>query len=114
MKRTLMTVSALLAGVVLVFGLASTAYAQKGKKAAADQDRISGTVQTINKDTSAITVRQRSTNASRVVVYSPDTKITKQNKAGGTIDEIKEGARIICVGKFDEKTRLVATRIDIR
>ncbi len=32
----------------------------------------------------------------------------------GTIDEIKGGTRLICLGKFDEKGRLLATRIDIR
>ncbi len=123
MKRTWITALGLLLATALLVGLTATAYAQEEKKeekksrpktAAAKEDRIHGVVQMISKDTSTITVRQTQTNATRQIVYTPDTKVTKLNKAGGSIEEIKEGSNIICLGKFDEKGRLVATRCDIR
>jgi hypothetical protein len=87
--------------------------AQEKKKAAPPkEDRVSGTIQTMNKDASSFTVRT-SGNIQRTVVYNADTKFTKVNQPG-SIDEVKEGVRVICVGKFDEKARLVATRIDVR
>lgn len=66
----------------------------------------------INKDTSTITLRTRA-GVQRQVVYGPDTKFTYRNQAG-SLDEVKENRRVICLGKFDEKARLMATRIDIR
>ena len=99
-------------GVLLTLALVSQGVAQEKKKAAQPkEDRVSGTIQIMNKDTSTLTVR--SGNIQRTVIYNADTKFTKVNKPG-SIDEVKEGVRVICVGKFDEKARLVATRIDVR
>jgi len=99
-------------GVLLALALVSQGVAQEKKKAAQPkEDRVSGTIQIMNKDTSTLTVR--SGNIQRTVIYNADTKFTKVNKPG-SIDEVKEGVRVICVGKFDEKARLVATRIDVR
>jgi hypothetical protein len=100
-------------GVLLALALVSQGVAQEKKKAAPPkEDRVSGTIQTMNKDASSFTVRT-SGNIQRTVVYNADTKFTKVNQPG-SIDEVKEGVRVICVGKFDEKARLVATRIDVR
>ena len=99
-------------GVLLALFLASQGLAQEKKKAAkVKEDRVSGTVQMINKDTSTMTVR--SGNVQRQVVYNADTKFTKVNKPG-SLDEVKEGSRVICLGKYDEKVRLIATRVDVR
>jgi hypothetical protein len=108
------SIVALLLAVVLVFALAMVAGAQDKKKEAGD--RVSGTIQTMNKDTKTITVRQSggSGNVQRQVVYSDSTKITKGNEPGGTVDELKEGVRVICVGKFNSKSQLEATTISIR
>lgn len=75
------------------------------------QDRVSGRVQMIDKGTSTITLRKG--NLDRWVVYNSDTKFTRQNMPS-SVDELKEGQRVICLGKFDEKTRLAAMRVDIR
>lgn len=109
MKRSSLLV--LLAGVVVSLVLAAPVNAQEKKKS--DGDRVSGTVHMTNKDTSTITVRERRTNVQRQVVYNAETKFTKMNKAG-SLDDVKDGRRVICVGKFDEKTRLVAARVDVR
>jgi hypothetical protein len=108
----LRSILALVVAVLVFFALAMTASAQKKTKQT-KEDRISGTIQMINKDTKTITVRT-SGNVQRQVVYNDDTKYTKVNKPGGTLEELKDGTRIICLGKFNDKTQLVATRIDIR
>jgi catabolite regulation protein CreA len=80
---------------------------------AADKEgRVSGVVQMVSKDTSTITVREGS--VPHAVVYSGDTKFTNRNKLG-SIDDVKEGRRIICIGKFDDKgAKLMAIRVDVR
>ena len=104
--------------VVLVFALVVTLLsatplsAQKKEKKKGEQ-RLDGRVVMINKDTSTITVRDRKTNAQRQVVYSDSTQFTFRNKKG-TIADVKDGVRVICLGQFDDKTRLVASRVDIR
>ena len=109
----LRSILALVVGAALFFALAMTMGAQDQKAKKTNEDRISGTIQIINKDTKTITVRT-SGNVQRQVVYSADTQYTKVNQPGGTLDELKEGTRIICLGKFNDKTQLVAARIDIR
>jgi Cu/Ag efflux protein CusF len=107
---------AFLLACVVGLGLTGQAFAQekaKGMAEAPKVERLSGTVHIINRDTNKITLRA-SGNAMRQVVYSETTKFTKLNRPGGTLDEIKEGTRVICLGKYDEKNRLMAARIDIR
>jgi hypothetical protein len=108
----LRSIIASLLGAALFFTLVVMAGAQEKQKKSA-QDRVSGTIQMINKDTKVITVRT-SGNVQRQVVYTDTTVVTNQNKPGGSIDQLKEGTRVICLGKFNEKTQLVAERIDIR
>ncbi len=115
MRRSFSIAMILVLGCLLALSFSGQAFAQeKGKAAAAQLDRVSGTVQMISKDTNTITVRENRTNVMRQVVYNEATKFTKVNKPGGALDEIKEGTRVICLGKFDEKSRLVAARVDIR
>ena len=114
MKRIIRVVLAVVFGM-----LVSAAYAQNepeqqpkpGKKAATSVPRLEGTVRTVNKDTSTITVRSHNTD--RAIVYTPETKFTKVNKPGGSLEDIKEGTRIIAIGKWDGN-KLLADRIDIR
>jgi hypothetical protein len=112
MKRSVscMLVLALVCLLVLVPGL----NAQAKKDAKSGLDRIEGYVVTIDKDKSALTVRQKTgTNIVWKVVYNADTKFTYRN-APSKVDEVKEGRRLICLGKFDDKTTMTAARIDIR
>ena len=109
MRRSFSILAGLFLGVLLSLAVASQASAQK--KGKAKEDRLSGTIHMINKDTSTITIRRG--NIQRQVVYNNDTKFTYRNKPG-SIDEVKDGRRVICLGKFNEKTQLVATRIDVR
>jgi Cu/Ag efflux protein CusF len=89
------------------------ATAEKATPAKRAQDRISGTISMIDKEHSVVDVRKGT--VIRKVDYTPDTKITTMNKPEGSLSDLKEGARVICIGKFDKQsTKLVASRIDIR
>src|SRR6266436_6726938 len=99
-------------GVFLLLSLAVMASAQDQKKTSTKEDRLTGTIHRIDKDTSTIIIRKGA--VQRKVVYNDETKFTIQNKPGGSIDDVIVGRRVICLGKFNDKTRLVATRIDVR
>lgn len=98
-------------GIILTFALAMPVAAKDKKDSSPKEGRVSGTVHMINKDTSTITVQKG--NLQRQVVYSGDTKWTYRNKPA-TMDDLKEGRRVIAIGTWDEKTRLMASRVDIR
>jgi hypothetical protein len=111
-KKIISTLTALILGIGVGLVLATQVSAQEQKAGGKPkEDRLSGTIQMINKDDSTITLRKG--NVTRTVVYNNDTKVTKHNKPG-SLDEVKEGRRVICLGQFDDRTRLVATRIDVR
>jgi hypothetical protein len=55
----------------------------------------------------------KGSNPPHTVIFSSTTKFTKRNQPG-SIDDLKEGRRVICLGKFDDKARLLATQIDVR
>jgi hypothetical protein len=84
----------------------------KEKAKASDEQRVEGTVQAIDKATKTIQVRMRGKTASRPVTYTDATKFTFRNKTS-TLDEVKDGRRVICLGKPDGKN-WVASRVDVR
>jgi hypothetical protein len=67
--------------------------------------------QTIYKDASAIIVRQGA--VQRRVVYNAETKFTIQNKPG-SIDDVIVGRQVTCLGSFNDKSQLMATRVEVR
>ena len=89
-----------------------------GNKATASQkapkeDRVSGTIIRSNPDKSTLTVKEHKSNIERTVFYSDSTKWTKE-KGAADKKEFKDGSRVICLGKFNEKKELTATRIDLQ
>ena len=74
--------------------------------------RLTGTVHMVDKDTSTIIIRKGA--VQRKVFYNTETKFTIQEKTHGSIDDVIVGRRAICVGTFNDKTQLVATRVDVR
>jgi len=102
---------ALLAGVFLLLSLAAMASPADQKRTSTKEDRLTGTIHMIDKDASTIIIRQSA--VQRKVVYTAETKFTIQNKPG-TIDDVIVGRRAICLGTFNDKTQLVATRVDVR
>src|ERR1700720_467278 len=88
------------AGVFLILILAGIVSAQDRKRTSTKEDRLSGTVHTIDKDTSAIIIRKGA--VQRRVVYNPETKFTIKNKPG-SIDDVIVGRQVNCVGSFNDK-----------
>ena len=102
------------AGFSAQTGVASEPQQAKAKaKSGAQPDRIDGTIVRFDKNNSTMEVRLRRTNAMRNVLWSSETKWTERNKPAD-ISLLKDGARVICLGKFDQKGRLLAARIDFR
>ncbi len=101
-----------LSGCLLCLTLVALVVQLSAADKAASSGRVSGIVQMVSKDTSTITVRKGS--VPHTIVYTAETKFTNRNKPG-SIDDVKEGRRVICLGKFDDKgAKLMATRIDVR
>jgi hypothetical protein len=91
-----------------------TAQQKEGKgKDTAKLERVEGNVHMVDKATKTVTVTLRGKTNTREVVYSDSTKFTFRNKAG-TVDEVKDGRHVICLGKSNDKNQLLATRIDVR
>jgi hypothetical protein len=112
MKRSIPCV--LVVGLVCLLVLAPGLLAQATKDAKTGLDRIEGYVVSIDKDKSAVSVRQKSgTNVMWKIVYNADTKFTYRNSPS-SVDEVKDNRRVICLGKFDDKSTMTAARIDIR
>ena len=100
------------ASVFLLMSLAAMASAEDQKKTSTKEDRLSGTVHMVDKDTTTIIIRKCA--VQRKVVDNAETKFTSQNKPGGSIDDVIVGRRVICLGRFNNKTQFVATRVDVR
>jgi len=112
MKRSISCM--LMMGLVCALVLAPGLYAQATKDTKTKLDRIEGTITSMDKAKSTISVRQKSgTNIIWQIAYTAGTKFTYRN-APSSIDELKDGRRVICLGKFDDKSKMTASRIDIR
>ena len=112
MKRVIVSV---LAVAVVSLGLAAGLHAQATKDEATKLDRLEGYVVGIDKAKSEIRIRQRGTTSQEwTIAYTPTTAFTYRNEKG-TLDNVKENLRVICLGKFGtEKTKMTAERIDVR
>ena len=73
--------------------------------------RISGRVQMISKDTSTITIRRDTQQIQ--IKYDANTKFTYRNQPG-SIDQVKEGVRVICLVTKGDAGETLAVRIDVR
>jgi hypothetical protein len=102
-------------GLCLAFALtlSTMPVAAQDKKVAAKPERVQGSVQSIDKATKTVTVRLRGKTNTVPVVFSDKTLFTFRNKAG-SLDEVKEGRNVICLGRYNDKNQLIATRIDVR
>ena len=79
--------------------------------------RIEGTVIGVNKKASTISIRQRShTNMAWTIHYNEATSFSYRNTIT-SLDDVKNGRRIICLGRYEEKggkNEMVATVVDVR
>jgi len=109
MRRSLPLVVALFLGTMLASPTVTTASAQDKAK----QDRVSGNVTKILKDTKTILVEHGDRETPVQVVWDDNTKFTKDNKAA-TLADLEQGRRVICLGHLNKDGQLMATHIDIR
>lgn len=110
MGRRLFIAMGLLLGVALTWPALE---ARQQDTKTAKEDRIDGIIQLIDKETKTVTVRLRDKQQQQQVIYGDKTVFTFRNKSA-TSDEVKDGRRIIALGKVNEKNQLIATRIDVR
>jgi Cu/Ag efflux protein CusF len=113
MRRRLSVVAMVVCVGIWLLPLVTTAASQKEGKDAPKPDRVEGNVQQIDKATKTVTVTLRGKPVQQQVVYSDATKFTFRNKPS-TVDELKDGRHVICLGKKNDKSQLIATRIDVR
>ncbi len=117
MRRFLVFLLAVVFAVSTVGVMAANAQEaakEKKKAAAAKEQRVSGTILRSSKDQSSLTVRTRQ-NVERIVVYDSSTKWTKgEKREAADMADFKDGSRVIALGKWDDKSRLAATEINLR
>jgi len=116
MRKMMMLFLAML--LVLEFGIALSLSFGFTNEAAAFQkapaeDRVSGTILRSNKDKSTLVVKERRSGIDRTVFYSDSTKWTKGSEPAD-MKEFKDGARVVCLGKLNEKGELTASRIELQ
>jgi len=95
-------------------GLSVQPTVAKEKKAKTGQPsdaRWSGIIVRGSKDASTLTVSRHGTQ--KIIHYDSSTKWTQGTKIVDAA-QVKDGARVICLGKNDEKGNFNATRIDLR
>lgn len=110
MKRVrVIALLALVATIELAVPLAAQEKAEKAK--AAKEARWSGVIVRLNKDTSTLTVRKQ--HIEKIIHFDSSTKWTKGTQKADA-SQFTEGARVICLGKYEEKNEFVASRIDLR
>jgi len=113
MKRRVASILTLALVSSLTFAAGANAQAKKDEKT--NLDRLEGKIVSVDKQKSEIRIRQSGTTSQEwVIAYTPDTKFTYRN-AEATVDKVKEGERVICLGSFGkEKAKMTAARIDVR
>jgi hypothetical protein len=67
-----------------------------------------------NPEKSILVVKESKSDIERTVLYSSATKWTKGTGVPVDMKEFKDGSRVICLGKLNEKGELAATRIDLQ
>jgi hypothetical protein len=107
-RRQLVGMAVILA-VALVGPATISTKAQEKKK----EERVSGTVEIINKETKTIVLQGTGGEAQKQLMYDEKTVVTKDNKPA-KIEDVSSGQRLICVGHTDDKGMFLAHRIDIR
>lgn len=110
MRKSLL-ITALAVWAAFAITIQGVAQEKKAKAASTGEDRWSGIIVRSNKDTSTLTVSKHG--QEKIVQYDSSTKWTQGTKVIDSA-QVKDGARVICVGKLDEKGTLNATRIDLR
>jgi hypothetical protein len=115
---------ALLVTSLFVFFTAAPVFAQdaaakpaKAKKA--EGARWEGIVVRSSSEKSTLDVRKRGGNVEKTIHYDASTKWTSQEHGSKTVNnitasDVKDGDRVICLGKYDDKGEFQASLISKR
>ena len=117
---------ALVFGSLLVFSVSVPMFAQEAAKEEkpmkakkAEQARWEGIVVRSSAEKSTLDVRKRGGNVEKTIHYDSSTKWVSQEHGSKKVNDItaadvKDGDRVICLGKYDEKGDFQATMISKR
>lgn len=100
--------------LVLSLVLGVNLFAQITQDKETKLDRIEGLVKSIDKAKSTFSIQQ--TDTSKVlwqITFDQNTKFTYRNSAS-SVDDLKEGQRVVCLGKAGTTGKLTAARVDMR
>ncbi len=112
MKRGISVLFASLLALSLV--LAASTFAQVKQDTKTKLDRIEGLVQSVDKAKSTFSVQQMDpTQALWKISFDEKTKFTYRNNAS-SVDDLKQGVRVVCLGKAGATGTLKAERVDLR
>jgi predicted RNA-binding protein Jag len=112
MKHRFVVVAAICACAALVLVSTVQTLAQE-KKDAVNLTRYSGTIKVLDKDDKTFTIQTKTAGAGIQIKYTETTKFTYRNQPS-SIDELKQGRRVIILLDPAQEKNLVALRIDIR
>ena len=110
MRRGALFTVGFCAAAALLWIFAADAPAQE-KKQKEETPKIDGRVHMVSKDASTITILKDSHQIQ--IKYDANTKFTYRNKPG-TLDDVKEGRRVICLVKKGDGAAMLAARVDVR
>ena len=112
MKRSISWIVVLTVVASLVF--APGLFSQIKQDPASKKDQIEGTVQSIDAKAGTFVIRQKGTgNLDYTIIYNDKTTFTYRNGPAKVAD-LKDGVRVVAIGKAEGATKLNAERIDIR
>jgi len=110
MRRKILTGCTLCLALLVATSFGAAAAQEKTAKL----DQLNGTVRSVHKDSSTITIRKKE--IERQIVYSAETKFmkgTENHNTPSSVDELKEGWYAHCWGKFSG-SKLLADGCRIR
>jgi hypothetical protein len=104
----------LMLGLALSPTLATAVLAQAQPHDSTKLDLLEGRVVRIDKTKSTVEIRQSGpTSVMWTVAYDDETYFSAHNKAS-SLDKLKDGEKVICLGTFDKDNKMMAKRIDMR
>jgi hypothetical protein len=78
------------------------------------EDRISGTVRSVDKSRKTITIQSRGIRTPRQVLCNESTKLSSRDNQPSTLDAIKKGQTLVCLGSLNENRQFAARTCTIQ
>jgi hypothetical protein len=88
--------------------------AQADKHDATELDLLEGRIVRIDKEKSTVEIRQSGPSSVMWTVGWDDKTYFSYRNEASSLEDLKNGRKVICLGKFDEGSKMKAARIDVR